>query len=64
MLIWREQTQHPIIRRKGQIMIGELLGIGNTASVYEWGKTDVIKIFHEKDAQYTRQKRKQKMLRL
>ncbi len=27
-------------------MIGELLGIGNTASVYEWGKTEVIKIFH------------------
>ncbi|WP_244310788.1 hypothetical protein [Paenibacillus ottowii] len=27
-------------------MIGELLGIGNTASVYEWGETEVIKIFH------------------
>ncbi|MEB4782778.1 aminoglycoside phosphotransferase family protein [Paenibacillus polymyxa] len=47
MLIWREQTQRPVTRRKGQIMIGELLGIGNTASVYEWGKTEVIKIFHD-----------------
>jgi thiamine kinase-like enzyme len=27
--------------------IGELLGIGNTASVYQWGKTEVIKIFHD-----------------
>jgi thiamine kinase-like enzyme len=27
--------------------IGELLGIGNTASVYSWGETEVIKIFHD-----------------
>jgi thiamine kinase-like enzyme len=27
--------------------IGELLGIGNTASVYKWGATEVIKVFHD-----------------
>lgn len=27
--------------------IGELLGSGNTASVYQWGKTEVIKVFHD-----------------
>lgn len=27
--------------------IGELLGIGNTAKVYQWGKTEVIKIFYD-----------------
>lgn len=27
--------------------IGELLGIGNTARVYEWGKNEVIKVFHD-----------------
>jgi thiamine kinase-like enzyme len=37
-----------LLRRKEQNMkIGELLGIGNTASVYQWGETEVIKIFHE-----------------
>lgn len=28
-------------------MRGQLLGVGNTANVYEWGKSDVIKIFHD-----------------
>ncbi|RED66161.1 aminoglycoside phosphotransferase family protein [Cohnella lupini] len=28
---------------------GELLGMGNTANVYRWGKTEVIKIFHNPD---------------
>ncbi|WP_226530623.1 aminoglycoside phosphotransferase family protein [Metabacillus niabensis] len=33
--------------------IGQLLGVGNTASVYEWGKSEVIKIFHDfKSAMY------------
>ncbi|KKO51815.1 phosphotransferase family protein [Paenibacillus sp. DMB20] len=27
--------------------IGELLGTGNTANVYQWGNTEVIKIFHD-----------------
>ncbi|MNI42663.1 Phosphotransferase enzyme family protein [compost metagenome] len=27
--------------------IGELLGIGNTARVYQWGNTEVIKIFYD-----------------
>jgi hypothetical protein len=27
--------------------IGQLLGVGNTASVYDWGKSEVIKIFHD-----------------
>lgn len=29
--------------------IGQLLGIGNTASVYAWGKSEVIKIFHDRN---------------
>jgi len=30
--------------------IGQLLGVGNTANVYEWGKSEVIKVFHNKGA--------------
>lgn len=30
--------------------IGQLLGTGNTASVYEWGKSEIIKIFHDQKA--------------
>lgn len=30
--------------------IGELLGIGNTARVYRWGKTEVIKIFYDQSS--------------
>lgn len=30
--------------------IGQLLGVGNTANVYEWGKSEVIKIFHDPHA--------------
>lgn len=29
--------------------IGELLGIGNTARVYRWGKTEVIKLFYDQN---------------
>lgn len=28
---------------------GELLGVGNTASVYRWGNTEAIKIFHHQE---------------
>ncbi|REE92757.1 aminoglycoside phosphotransferase (APT) family kinase protein [Paenibacillus taihuensis] len=31
----------------GMLVRGQLLGVGNTASVYEWGQSDVIKIFHD-----------------
>ncbi|MBB6638394.1 phosphotransferase family protein [Cohnella thailandensis] len=27
--------------------LGALIGVGNTASVYEWGSTEVIKLFHD-----------------
>src|SRR5690349_17151114 len=27
--------------------IGNLLGVGNTANVYEWRESEVIKIFHD-----------------
>ncbi|MNS59309.1 Phosphotransferase enzyme family protein [compost metagenome] len=27
--------------------IGELIGIGNTARIYKWGNTEVIKVFHD-----------------
>ncbi|WP_438350708.1 phosphotransferase [Paenibacillus sp. FA6] len=30
--------------------IGELLGIGNTARVYRWGKTEAIKIFNDQSS--------------
>jgi predicted Ser/Thr protein kinase len=30
--------------------IGQLLGTGKTASVYEWGKSEVIKVFHDQIA--------------
>ncbi|SDD72351.1 Phosphotransferase enzyme family protein [Paenibacillus sp. UNCCL117] len=29
--------------------LGELLGMGNTANVYLWGRTEVIKIFHDQE---------------
>ncbi len=29
--------------------IGELLGSGNTANVYRWGRTQVIKVFHQRE---------------
>jgi tRNA A-37 threonylcarbamoyl transferase component Bud32 len=38
------------LARMDQYMkIGQLLGIGNTASVYAWGKSEVIKIFHDQN---------------
>ncbi|HIW35281.1 MAG TPA: aminoglycoside phosphotransferase, partial [Candidatus Paenibacillus intestinavium] len=30
--------------------IGELIGIGNTAKVYRWGKTEVIKLFYDQSS--------------
>lgn len=27
--------------------IGELLGVGNSARAYEWGKNEVVKIFRD-----------------
>lgn len=30
--------------------IGELIGIGNTARVYQWGKTEIIKIFYDQSS--------------
>jgi len=30
--------------------IGELIGIGNTAKVYQWGKTEVLKLFYDQSS--------------
>lgn len=32
------------------MMIGELIGIGNTAKVYQWGKNEVLKLFYDQNS--------------
>lgn len=38
------------LKRGTNYEIGELIGIGNTAGVYRWGETEVIKIFYDQSS--------------
>ena len=38
------------LREDNTMGIGELIGIGNTAKVYRWGKTEVIKLFYDQSS--------------